>query len=217
MYLPEKKLISELRKDIRTEIHKQSGQKSGGGDFYQPIWHDIKQHVLGKTDLSEATKRRIEANEKRRNLYPRLEEGFLKLWKRGDNQKVDIIDRTPKGRYVTPQGHLTIKVENVMAVSIDGNERLGYPYWFSDPALSEESARVGLWIMEQALKNENENHMRIFDIIRSEYYSLQNTPLNGDEEQILLSNFQKITNLREKLILEYPAHYSQEGEYKNTA
>ncbi len=203
MYMPNNVLILELRKDIRTEIKKNSGQSTGGGDFYQPMWHDIKRHVLGEIDLTEATEARVAANQNRKNLYPRLAAGFLKLWLRGGNQQVAVLEKSPKGRYDAIQGELTIKVESVMGISIDGNERLGYPYWFPDPALSEEAARVGLWAMERALGEENKENMRIFDIVRSEFYSLQNLPLKGNEEKVLLDNFHRISKLREKLRAEY--------------
>lgn len=136
-------------------------------------------------------------------MYPRLATGFLGLWKRGDNQQVKVLSKSPKGRYNAINNELEIKVENIMAISIDSNERLGYPYWFPDPILSEEAGRIGLWVMGQALKDQNEQNMRVFDIIRSEFYSLQNSPLEGNEEQILLENFKRISKLYEKLKTEY--------------
>lgn len=203
MYLPEKILVSELRADIRNERRKLLGEDTGGGHFYTPFWSDVKLHVLGEADLSQLTKARIEKSRNKKYLYPRLETGFLKLWNRGGNQQVAIIDKSPKGKYETSNDNLIIKVENIMAISLNGKERLGYPYWFPEPALSEEAARVGLWVMGKALKEQNEQNMRIFDIMRSEFYSLQLNPLQGNEEQTLISNFERITKLREKLEAKY--------------
>mgnify|MGYP000514655457 CR=1 FL=1 len=113
MYIPDNELISELRSDIRSEIGKESGQDSGGGHFYMPFWSDVKNHVLGKIDLTEATKARIASNKNMANLYPLLEKGFLNLWKRGDNQTVTVIEKSPKGTYKT-DNDLTVKVENII-------------------------------------------------------------------------------------------------------
>jgi hypothetical protein len=202
-YMPDNELISELRTDIRTEIKKESGYSDSGGHFYTPFWSDVKLHVLGQADLTELTADRIKVDTKKSKLYPLLRDGFLDLWQRGSNQRVKLIDKSPKDRYEAIADELTIKVENIMAITINGNERLGYPYWFPNPVLSREAARVGLWVITKTLKDQNANNVRIFDIIRSNFYSLENSPLQGDEEKILLDNFSRISKLRKKLKAEY--------------
>ena len=203
IYLPDKQLQSALRTDIRQERSKQDGTDGGGGDFYQPLWYDIKLHVTGEKDLSQSIEERIAKNYRRKNLYTSLGNGFLELWRRGDNQKVELLPHSPKGQCLLLNGNLTIKVQSIMAISIDGQERLGYPYWFPQPALHDEAARIGLWVIGNALPGQSVENVRIFDIIRSEYYSLVSNPLRGDEERLLLSHYDRIRKLRAKLETEY--------------
>lgn len=203
IYFSDKDLVSALRADIRDEIKREAGGSSSGGHFYMPFWSDVKLHVLGIADLKDSTRDRIAADRNKRRLYPLLETGFLKLWDRGDNQNVALIDKSPKGKYEAQNHDLIVKVENIMGITINNQERLGYPYWFPDPTLSEEAARVGLWVISTALADQNPENIRIFDIIRSSFYSLENTPLEGNEEIILLNNFDRISKLREKLKAEY--------------
>ena len=90
-----------------------------------------------------------------------------------------------------------------MAVLINDEERLGYPYWFESPPINDEAARVGLWVLSKALNDQNSQNVRIFDIIRSEYFSLNTHPLEGNEDDLLLAHFKRIEKLRDKLKLEY--------------
>lgn len=203
LYLPEKDLVSRLRGDIRDQIKRESGITSDGGHFYLPFWSDVKSHVLGREDLKISTAARIKSHPSKKDLYQQLEKGFLTLWERGGNQKIEILGKNPKGIYEVKKYGLKIKVENIMAITINGSERLGYPYWFPNPALSNEGARIGLWAMSQALADENSKNFRIFDIIRSDFFSLENSPLRGDEEAIMLANFERISKLRDKLSKEY--------------
>ncbi|MEK9971455.1 MAG: hypothetical protein VW600_20140, partial [Ferrovibrio sp.] len=80
LFLEPNKRQSELRDDIRTEIAKEAGAETSGGDFYVPFWADVKQHVFGSANLIELVAARIEANHQRRNLYPLLRDGFLLWW-----------------------------------------------------------------------------------------------------------------------------------------
>ncbi|MFN3826690.1 MAG: hypothetical protein ACK4NR_03600 [Micavibrio sp.] len=201
-FMSDKELISALRQDIREEIKKGSGG-SEGGDFYQPFWFDVKQHVLGDGDLSVLTKERIRKHPGRTRLYTQLEQGFLTLWKRGDNQDVSLLPKNPRGRYTLADISLTIKVENLMAIDIDGQERIGYPYWFPEPPLSEAAARIGLFVMMRALSNEQPENMRIFDVMRANFFSLENCPLKGDEERELVCRYNYISTMWERLRDEY--------------
>lgn len=57
--------------------------------------------------------------------------------------------------------------------------------------------------MKQALQEHNEENMRIFDIIRSEFFSLELHPFQGNEDALISANYMRIKNLRDKLSLEY--------------
>lgn len=200
LYLPDKQLRTELRTDIYQEKAKAEGNDSGGGDFYSPFWADARKHILGEADLSLLTEERIAKNHRRRNLYPLLEGGVLTIWERGHNLDVKLLSRSPKGRFHIPEIDLTVKVESIMALLIEGEERLVYPYWFPEPALSEEAARVGLWLLSRALPDEDAENIRIFDIIRAEYFSLTSQPLQGNEESILKQKYKRLLSLRQRLV-----------------
>lgn len=125
IYMPENKLISELRKDIRADLKRESGEAtSGGGHFYMPFWSDVKSHVLGLSDLQDSTAARIAKDPGKKDLYEKLEKGFSLLWDRGSNQKVELIDKSPKGKYTIKEQDITLKVENIMGFTLNGNERL---------------------------------------------------------------------------------------------
>jgi hypothetical protein len=70
--LPEKKLITMLRADIRNGIRKASGYSSNGGDFHCAFWADAKSHVAGESDLNETTTTRIDANPTRKLKWSHL-------------------------------------------------------------------------------------------------------------------------------------------------
>lgn len=201
-YSSDKQLRSALLVDINQEKRKAAGSDSGGGDFYSPFWADARKHILGEADLSVLTTERIKKNGGRKNLYPKLEQGVLALWERGHNLDVELLSVSPKGRFPFPDIGLTAKVESIMALSIEGEERLVYPYWFPDPILSEEAARIGLWLLSQVLSNEQSDNFRIFDIIRAEYFSLATCPLQGNEKSIVAKNYKRILALRQSLIEE---------------
>lgn len=51
IYLETNGRVAEVRKDIREEITRATGEDSSGGDFYAPFWADAKKHVFGSGDL----------------------------------------------------------------------------------------------------------------------------------------------------------------------
>lgn len=199
LYLSDKQARSALLKDIYQEKIKANGDDSGGGDFYSPFWADARKHILREADLSVLTAERIRKNGRRKKLYPRLEQGVLALWERGHNLEVELLSRSPKGRFTLSDIGLTVKVESIMALSIEGEERLVYPYWFPDPILSHEAARIGLWLLHQTLPHEQAANIRIFDIIRAEYFSMDTCPSQGNEEELLTQKYMKLSLARQLL------------------
>ena len=79
--LPENKVTSMLRQDIRNEIAKENGTNSDGGDFHVPFWADAKDFALSGADLNLSTEARIISNKSRKRLYPKLHNGFMNWWK----------------------------------------------------------------------------------------------------------------------------------------
>jgi hypothetical protein len=194
--LPENKLISALRDDIRTEMRKQDSDDSGGGDFHIGFWRDAKDHATHKFDLTAATLIRIDSNKGRQRLYPALRVGFLQWWdefRRLSNEDFEEIEESIHGRYPVPGANAFIKVENVLALKIGGiTTRIIYPYFSEQPMLSDESARMGLWLMAKTLPGFDVADMVLLDVLRSKGYSINDVPLKGDEESKFLDRFNSI-------------------------
>jgi len=194
--LPENKLVSELRDDIRNEMRKIHRDDSGGGDFHVGFWRDAKDHATHKFDLTAATRIRIESNKGRERLYPVLRAGFLKWWdelRRQNNEDFEEIEGSIHGRYQLPGENAVVKVDNVLALKIgDKYTRIIYPYFSENPVLSEENGRIGLWIMSKSLPNFAIEDMIILDVLRSKSYTVADYPLDGDEEKKFVARYKKI-------------------------
>ncbi len=206
MYLPPRELTTALRNDVREDRDRERGVVGGGGDFYGPFWKDAKDHVFGISDLQDTTTDRVSGNERRKNLYPLLRDGFLLWWnerRRWTNAPFIPID-TPKTRYRVPNIDTVIKIDCVLAVQ-DGSEEdhYVYPYWFPEPVLNEESARVGIWVLSQALPQVDITELRILDVMRGRTFSIDRNPLDGAEVDIFSRNFDRLTQRRQQLRDEY--------------
>jgi len=199
-----RRLDSEIRKDIRES--NQDGC-NGGGDFYSPFWKDVKDYVAGRGDLIEMTEARVAANRTRQRLYPAYARAFL-MWaadkRRLTNLPVQLLDQSAHGRF-TPEGiKNSISVGGLMCIRIGADRiRLIYPYYYEKPALPPEVARLGLWAMSQALSDENQENLRILDVLRSRSYSIEELGFIGDENEKLRSHYQSVLARRDQLLEEY--------------
>lgn len=206
MYSDERSRISLLRTDIREEIAKANGEISGGGDFFAPFWYDAKLHVLGRSDLSGAVGSRIDGNERRRNLYPQLRDGFLLWWneKRRWTNEPFLAVEPPKGRVAFAQLGAVVKIDNILSVSDSlGVQHHVYPYFSEMPPLSDEAARLGLWALIKALPQIDPKEIRILDVIRGEPFSIDRIPLYGDEERTFFGKYSLLMNEWNRLWGEY--------------
>lgn len=206
IYLEGQPLVSALRADIREDRDREQGINGGGGDFYGPFWKDAKDHAFGDTDLHDTTEQRIEANYRRANLYPLLRDGFLLWWnerRRWINAPFQPI-AVPKTRFTVPRLGTTVKIDSILAVR-DGRDdnHYVYPYWFPKPALSDEAARLGLWILTQALPRIPTDELRILDVIRGQTFSLERNPLVGNEAALFARRYNTAAALRQTLREEY--------------
>ena len=197
MYATKADRVRMMRTDIRNEIKKSKGLGNGeGGDFYVPFWSDAKRHVAGGLDLRDATAGRIASNEgSRGRLYPKMRDGFLEWWeekRRLRNVPFTLISGSIKARLEVP-GLGTIKVENTLAITIgDDGHRIVYPYFCDDPALSDEAARLGLWVMSQCINGYELKDMRLLDVIAGRSFSAEETPLQRDEEALFTTRYNEI-------------------------
>lgn len=206
-YLSDRKLISELRKSIRQELQKDQ-EGSGGGDFYSPFWADVKKHMIGQKDIRDSCDERIIANRRsRKNLYPDLCDGFINWWqntRKWKNYPVTLIEDSVKNKKHFQEFDITIKIENLISVELDeDNNRYIYPYFYKDGPLSEEAGRLGLWLISELFESYDLSEFRILDVFQSKTFSIDKSPLLGDEERIFLRKIEIIKNKTQELLDEY--------------
>jgi hypothetical protein len=202
-YAEPRKRRQILLSDIRSEISKEEGKESTGGDFHAPFWADAKDHVAGRLDLREQSKIRIESNRTRSRLYPLLTEGFLSLWNKKikwRNEKFEFFPTSIKAQLPIKELGTILKIENIVAVKIsDQSNRLVYPYFSESPALPPEGARLGLWALKEALTDFRDEDFRIVDILRRSYFRPAEFPTRGDERKVFLQKYSSILTEWKKL------------------
>jgi hypothetical protein len=175
-----------LREIIRQDRARAAGPVDEGGDFYGPFWADAKAHVFGTRDLHEATTGRVADNRNRRRLYPLLRDGFLGWWnpyRRGTNEpfRLGPVQRT---RFEVLSLASTVKVDNILSIEDGlGGLHYVYPYFAEAPALGNEAAQLGLWLLGRALPDLPADRLRVLDVFRGQAFSIADTPLQGDEEE----------------------------------
>ncbi|MBR7653329.1 hypothetical protein [Brucella oryzae] len=195
---------SLLLRDLRLERAKEEGREANGPDFYTPFWSDVRAHIFGGNDLHESTEGRIIANPRsRKDLYPKLRDGFLRWWierRRWTNEPFRP-GRHLKSSYTFAELGATVKVEGVLSVrDARSAEHFIYPYFGSDPALSDEAAKLGLWLLIQALPEVLPTEIRILDIIRGQTFSVDRLPLSGNEEAKFQEQYRKLIDERNALL-----------------
>lgn len=177
---------ASLRDIIRDDRIRAAGGAEEGGDFYLPFWADARAHVFGTLDLHEATTARVEVNRNRRRLYPLLRDGFLGWWnvyRRRTNEpfRLGPVQRT---RFEILDLASMVKVDSILSIEDGmGAHHYVYPYFAEAPELGEDAARLGLWLLSQALPEVPPERFRLLDVLRGWAYSIAQTPLRGDEEE----------------------------------
>jgi len=185
-------LRTDIRNQIAREDREQAGEESeGGGHFQIPFWADAKAHVAGKLDLAQRTAARILKNKGRERLYRLLAAGFLIWWnekRRWRNEEFVYVPRSVKIEYPLDEVSCIVRVENTLEVTVGWHRRVIYPY-FCETILSDEAARIGLWLLAQALPTYDSADLRILDVIRGTSYSLADVPLKGDEKSLFIAKY----------------------------
>ncbi len=203
-YAPQSLRFSILKKDIKLDRKKDKGEsRSRGGDFYLPFWFDVKQHIAGKSDLSEMTDIRIQSNDRFKRLYPLLKDGVIELLSaklRWSNEPVEIEPKSVHGSLQFTDLGGTIRIRDALHARVRGQyTRVVYPYFSEEPALPEEGGRLGLWVMQQALAEIDPDDARVIDILRRTFFSSQVSPLKGDEEALFRRNYTALISEWERL------------------
>lgn len=206
LFLEPNQRRSALRADIRDDRGRETGEAGSGGDFYGPFWADAKAHVFGRGDLTTATAARIAANARRRNLYPRLHDGFMIWWterRRWTNEPFNV-GRSLKSQFRFPGLDAIVKIDSVLTVQ-DGNgdEFAVYSYFAPEPHLTPDAARLGLWLLTRALPAVPPTQVRILDVIRGVTFSLDRNPLSGEEEIEFRARYARLIQERDELLREY--------------
>lgn len=207
MYAPPNRLVSMLRDDIRTDISKETGTQGDGGDFHQAFWSDAKAHAMGLDDLPTLVEGRVAASRQRRRLYPLLSEAFLVWWnekRRWINEPFRAVDHRINARFAIGEIDAVMKIDNLLAVEFeDRSLRLVYPYFDELVPLGDDAARVGLWVMTQAISRQPPSSFRILDVLRSKSFAIDDVPLRGDEKQVLLTKYMHVLSEWARLSEEY--------------
>lgn len=206
MYAAPNLRIAKIREDIRTELGRERGEDLSGPDFYGPFWRSAKDHVFGIADLRDAVRAHIDANPRRANLYALLRDGFLTWWeerRRWTNEPFREANSL-KGRYLFPRLNATVKVDSIMAVRDASEENhFIYPYFAPQPVLQQEPARLALWLVDAAIPALSIDELRVLDVIRGQTFSVDRTPLLGDEEQVFERRYAALLGEWDRLRREY--------------
>jgi hypothetical protein len=153
--------------------------------------------VAGRGDLRASVAARTAANVRRERLYPLLADGFLRWWedRRRWNEPFEFYEQSVKARYSIPGTEAEVKVENLLALRVGTASRLYYPYFCEEPELSEEAARLGLWVMGQALPEHDPDDLRVLDILRGRSFAPGDVPARGTEEADFRTRYQLLVDL----------------------
>ena len=97
-----------------------------------------------------------------------------------------------------------VKVENLLALKVDGHfNRIIYPYFSEEPVLPPEGARLGLWLLKQALPKYSLEDFRMLDLLRSKSVGTVEFPFVGNEGDLFLQKYQTVSAEWKKLRKEY--------------
>jgi hypothetical protein len=194
--LTERQRSTAIRADAREVMRRRDEGPEPGGDFHLPFWRDAKAHAGGRLDLHQAVHDEIEKNWRRKRLYPRLKDGFLEWWnekRRWVNEAIVELPSSVKSSFGFVDIEGLVKVENLLSLRLGEDRfRYVYPYFAEQPALTPETARLGLWLMSKALPEYNIADLRILDVIRGEAFAVDRYPLDGSEEQTFTLRYRSI-------------------------
>jgi hypothetical protein len=161
------------------------------------------QPLVGIKKVRHPRHRALPCAERQRNtnprgarLYPLLKDGVLELLSaklRWSNEPVEIIPQSVHGNLRVEDLGGTIRIRDALHARVRGEYiRIVYPYFSEEPALPDEGGRLGLWVMQQALTELDQDDMRIIDTLRRTFFSPQTTPLHGNEEAVFRENYRSL-------------------------
>lgn len=188
-----------LRREAYDDRRRLEAPGEGGGDFHAPFWSDAKAHVISGLDLHEATDDRIVRNYRRARLYPLLRDQFIEWWQefqRSTNETLMPLEESVHARKVFDGLGVTVKVDNLLAFQLgEGRHRLIYPYFSEAPALTDRWARIGLWLMSEALPAYSSEDMVLLDVHRARSFSVRSVSFTGGEEADFSSRMMQLRHV----------------------
>jgi hypothetical protein len=136
-----------------------------------------------------------------------LTDGFLQWWdgkRRWRNEAFKFIPQHVKSQHLVKEAGCLVKVENLLALEVVGQfNRIVYPYFSEHPPLSSESARIGLWLLGEALTNYKQGELRILDVLRSTSFGTDDFPFEGNERGLFIKLHKVVHDEWQKLRREY--------------
>lgn len=159
--------------------------------------------MSGLGDISELTRQRVNSNKRYERLYTLLKDGILDLISeklRWSNEPIEILPQSAHGVLKFEDLGGVVRIKHAFYARVRGEyTRVVYPYFSEEPALPEEGGRLGLWVMQMALKDFDPNDMRLIDPLRKTFFSPQVSPLQGDEEAVFRKHYISLIADRERL------------------
>ncbi|MCL4672434.1 MAG: hypothetical protein KJZ64_05760 [Sphingomonadaceae bacterium] len=202
--LDDTRAFSALKREAYEDRRRLEVPEDRGGDFFAPFWSDAKAHAVFGTDLLTETAGRINVHRGRARLYPILAARFIEWWRQFSgamNEPLVPLNESVHARYDFGELGITIKVDNLLCFQIDRDRhRLIYPYFSEEPSISERWARVGLWIMHQALSDFRIQDMVILDVQRGRSFTVRDIDLRGDEEAIFTDRMTILRSLWDSIM-----------------
>lgn len=172
-------------------------------DFHLPFWSDAKKHILGELDIKESSRQRGVDNRNRSRLYPLLADGFLAWWnekKRWNNEGYTLVPGKISGIYAVPKTGGSVKVNNLIHLQkVNAENRYIYPYFSEKPILQESTARLGLWLIGQALPMHPVEDVRIIDVLRGRPFSGADMKFVGSEEDEFVNRYTALKKIDDSL------------------
>jgi hypothetical protein len=125
------------------------------------------------------------------------------MWRekmRWRNEPFEFVPESVKAQLPIKKLGTIVKIENTASVKVwDGSHRIIYPYFSEEPALPEEGARLGFWVLRSALPEFRQEDFRIVDLLRRAYFRPIEVGTRGDEEEQLIQRYEVLLKKWRKL------------------
>lgn len=176
---------------------------------YEFRWNNAPPVTLRKEEKTDTrlTKRALSSPWGRRARQPRLESRTTVSpeGRETDFNEPFVQRRSLKAVFPFLGLNTAVKIGNILTVRDGVNaEYVIYAYFSPLPVLSDNAARLGLWLLFRALSTVPIEEIRISDVIRGRTFSVDRNPLVGTEEEEFRQRYSATLDERAVLRREYP-------------